>query len=61
MRKISYEKLEAGKLIVVEALFHNWGLDVNETGTYTVAILELSDGQIITLPPTWIKFSEPPQ
>lgn len=61
MRKVSYEKIEAGKPVVVKALFHQWGLDTNESGAYTVALLELSNGEIITLPPTWIKFLEPPQ
>ena len=43
--------------------FHEWGVDYEEfdanAGMYTVAIVELFDGQVITVLPNLIQFVEP--
>lgn len=43
-----------------EGLFHGWGLELHETSdmscSYTVAIIEKSDGTIVTLTPNLVKF-----
>lgn len=45
-----------------KAKFHQWGAEYDEfengPGNYTVAIVELEDGSIKTIPPNWLKFEE---
>lgn len=42
--------------------FHEWGLNLSEgdntVASYTVGIVELPSGEIITIDPTHIKFTE---
>ena len=43
-----------------EGTFHEWGLAVNgDDQAYTVAIVELSNGQITEVLPSNVKFLEP--
>lgn len=45
-----------------KAKFHQWGAEYEEfdtgPGNYTVAIVELEDGTIKTIPPNWVKFED---
>lgn len=45
-------------------LFHQWANDYEEfehgPGNFTVAIIELSDGSIVTIPPQHVKFLDSP-
>lgn len=39
-----------------KAYFHQWGSEVCEDGSYTVAVVELDDGSICTTAPSYIAF-----
>ena len=67
MRKVIYyedkrnvQTSKYDKEVVGEALFHQWGLDYEEfetgAGNYSVAILELESGDVITVAANLIKF-----
>ena len=51
-----------GKKKIGEGKFHQWGTDFEEfdtgPGNYTVAIIELSDGNIETFTPDMIRFKD---
>lgn len=49
-----------------EGLFHRWGEELYEQGdapsvSYTVGIIELEDGSVITSMPIRIKFNDSPE
>lgn len=49
-----------------DALFHRWGEELFEQNdgpsvSYTVGIVEMEDGAVRTVPPSHIKFNEPPE
>lgn len=39
------------------AIFHTWGMEESEDGSYSVAIVEIEDsGDIKTVLPEWVRF-----
>ena len=50
---IRYEKVETYK-----ARFLGWGIECYDSCTYTVAIIELSDGHIKLVNPEWFRFTD---
>lgn len=60
MRKVRAEIYRNSKWIQVEGLFHQWGNDFEEyesgPANYSVGIIELPDGHIVTAVPEKIQF-----
>ena len=50
-KKKSYTNVEN-----VEGYFHTWGLDVEEGESYSVGLVELEDGSMVSVVPDYIKF-----
>jgi hypothetical protein len=47
-----------------DGIFHQWGLSVTEDDychlhPYTVAVVELNNGSVVTVPPAQVTFLEP--
>ena len=64
MRKCKGKYYNSGKFIDFElGYFHQWGCDYEEfesgAGNYSVAIVELPNGKIVTPPASSIEFLEP--
>lgn len=52
---------EMVKVLIGLGTFHGWGFDVNEdyAGSSTTAIVELPDGTVRLIYPTFIRFQSP--
>jgi hypothetical protein len=71
MRQVKYKTSVRDKTGLWElidggtALFHAWGVQYEEfesgPGNFSVAILELDDGSVITVPAGFVTFLEPPK
>ena len=63
MRKVNTFDYRTGKVMHENVTFHQFGLDVieHEQGatSYSVAIIELHDGSVITWGVNYIQFIEP--
>ncbi len=66
MEKVFNEKKKqwiTEKVFQCDGIFHEWGSDYEEfedgAGNFTVAIVELKDGSIITVPADLIQFKKP--
>ena len=59
-RKVKAQIREKGQWVEVQGIFHQWAPAMEESregfGNYTVALIELSDGQIVTSLPECVQF-----
>lgn len=63
MRRVEVTDWKTGEKS--EGLFHQFGLDVMESSdgsaSYSIAIVELPDGSVQPIVPTYIRFLDPPE
>jgi len=45
--------------VVYEATFHQFGLETDQNGSYSMAIIERADGRVVTVPVYCIQFVNP--
>lgn len=66
MRKVTVQVWTApGHYEARDGLFHQWGQELFEQSdgpsvSYTVGVVEMESGAVLTFPPGHIKFNEPP-
>lgn len=65
MRKCVASVYQNGAWVCVNGLFHQWGSDFEEfesgPANYTVAIIELDDGSVVTAQPDKVIFLDKPR
>lgn len=55
-QEVSRGVYKGGEYVSIDGYFHQWGLETDEYGSYSVGICEDSKGKIYTTEPTRIKF-----